>query len=636
MTPATSPVFAPRTVMLSPSGACQANCKYCFMPHEGQIMSHEVFSQAMDFLDGFFSKDQCFTLLFHGGEPMLPGLEWYREALPLVRKRFGYNVDLSMQSNIWLLNREWLNLFREYNVSVSTSIDGPEDLCDSQRGKGYFERTMKSIRLMKENGLRASAIATVGKKNISREKCRRLFRFFVDEDIHFSLHGAVASIERGFSDQTLTAAEMLQVFRYMSEIYFADYQQTSMGTIDHIVQNIYRKKSGLCTFSNCLGSYLAIAPDGYLYTCQRFCGIKELSVGKLSDHPTPESILSSKGYTELDNLYRQAHEICTQQGCKHLAYCNGGCCYTSFAAKKHNREWNGRDPFCEAYRTFYDELEEKLTEEMVNDLLKKDLPAPLLSIAENRKRSYMAKENIRKILEAYHWQKAPACVEHKNLETVYLNISGEMPAETILKTIDEAFALGFRQFIFTGGESLFLRDAEKLWAALSEYVKTHRTPRLILRTTNEQQCDENIRTLRRIAPHIQIVFTGKECSECTEYVFNPDSIYKPFRPKIKCSIGNQLHIEPDGSIYSCYVYINKENYMGNVSDEKALDKAIRSDIFSHWRNTTVDAHPKCRACDVRYLCGGVCKIKTDCGQEYRYYKKLVDLAQEMEEKSCST
>jgi uncharacterized protein len=575
------------------------------MPHEGQIMSHEVFLQAMDFLDGFFNKNQGFTLLFHGGEPMLPGLEWYREALPLVRKRFGHNAELSMQSNIWLLNREWLDLFREYNVRVSTSIDGPEDLCDSQRGKGYFERTMKSIRLMKENGLRVSAIATVGKNNISREKCRRLFRFFVDEDISFSLHGAVASIERGFSDQTLTAAEMLQVFRYMSEVYFADYQKTSMGTIDHMVQNIYRKKSGLCTFSNCLGSYLAIAPDGYLYTCQRFCGIKELSVGKLSDHPTPESILSSKGYTELDNLYRQAHEICTQQGCKHLAYCNGGCCYTSFAAKKHNKDWHGRDPFCEAYRTFYDELEEKLTEEMVNDLLKKDLPAPLLSIAENRRRHYTAKENVRKILEAYHWQKAPAWVEHKNMETVYLNISGKIPAETIFKTIDEAFVLGFRQVIFTGSESLSHPDANEIWAALQQ-------------------------------PHVRTALTGKECSECTESVFSPDSIYKPFRPKIKCSIGNQLHIEPDGSIYPCYIYINKENCMGNVSDEKALEKAIRSDVFLGWKSTTVDTHPKCRTCDVRYLCGGGCKIKTDCGQEYRYYKKLVDLAQEMEEKSCST
>jgi uncharacterized protein len=582
---------------------------------------------------------------------------------------------------------------------------------------------MKAIRLMKENGLTVSAIATVGKQNISREKCRQIFHFFVDEDIHFALHGAVPSIMRGFSDETLSPGEMLQLLRNVSEEYFGACRQTTVGTIDHMVRNIYRKSSTLCTFSNCLGTYLAIAPDGHLYTCQRFCGTREFSTGKLQDHPTPDSILHSKAYTTIYHLYLQAREACTRQACKHIGYCNGGCPYSSLAAKQHSKAWDGRDPFCQAYRTFYDELEEKLSAEMANELLGKDLPAPLLAIAENRKPRYTARANARKILQACQWQKAPAWMERKQLETVFLNItyncpfrcthcwveagpgrSGEMTIESILKVTGEAFALGFRQITITGGEPLFHKDAGTLLSTLSAYVQSHRTPHLILQTTlaiplteaqftligqcfstvkvsidgNQQQHDgrrgkgscrkaiQNILQLLRTAPHVRIVLTpaltvdemhgeagaavmqlAKELGglavemrelkpmgrytareECHEYAFSPGILCKPFRPRIKCAMGNQLHIEPGGDIYPCYVHINKENYLGNISGDKALSKAISSDVFVRWKAATVDTSPRCRNCDVRYICGGVCKIKQDCGPEYRYYKQLVALARE--------
>jgi len=712
--------FLPRMVMLAPSTSCQAKCKYCFMPYEGQIMNREVFMQAMDFLDRLIPKDKRFTILFHGGEPMLAGLDWFKKALPVIRGKFGHNAELSIQSNIWLLNQDWINLFREYGVRISTSIDGPKAICDSQRGEGYFEKTMQGIRLLKENGLAVSAIATVGKNNISREKCRQLFHFFLDEDIHFSLHGAVPSIERGLTEETLTADEMLQALRHVSEAYFARYQKMTVGTIDQMVKNIYNKKPCLCTFSDCLGTYLAIAPDGYLYTCLRFCGMPELSLGRLSENPTSESIVNSRGYTVFKQLHQTAKEACTKSGCQHFEYCNGGCCYASLAAKKHSRDWDGRDPFCKAYQQFYDELDDKMTVEMGNELLKKGFPAPLLSIAENRRRNFTAVRNSRKILEACQWQKAPGWVQRNKLETIFLNItyncpfrckhcwisaepnrSGEMSVETALKVIDEAFALNFQQVIMTGGEPLFHKEIDSLLQSLSAYRKSHRTPKLTLQTTlalpltqeritmikacfstvnvsidgNQEQHDErrgkgaydkavnNMLELRRTAPEVKIVLTSalsrteihgtagnavkqlaKELGnlaievrelkpmgrhakiETDEFAFNPDSIYKPFTPRIKCALGNQLHIEPDGSIYPCYVFINHTNYLGNVSGENALAKAVGSAIFAGWKNATVDTNPTCKRCDVRYICGGVCKIKQDCEKEYRYFKKLVEQA----------
>lgn len=499
-----------------------------------------------------------------------------------------------------------------------------------------------------------------------------------------------------------------------------------MSIVDLVsMPTIYYKKPTLCTFKDCLGIYVAIAPDGYLYTCQRFCGMPEFSVGHLSDSPTPESIVNSKGYAIFKNWHETARKSCSQTNCKHFEYCNGGCCYAALAAKKHVREWDGRDPFCKAYRTLFDELDDKITIEMGDELLKKSTSSPLLTIAEDRRREYSADLNSGRILNASQWQSAPGWVRRDRLETIFFNItyncpfsckhcwinagigrSCEISAPAVLKVIGEAFAAGFEKLVITGGEPLYHKDIHDILNSILQYRKLHRTPVLILQTTlaipllqerlilisecfdtinvsidgTQEQHDErrgdgtyesavkNILALKRAAPHIKVVLTptlsrsafhgaaGKAVrrlarelgnlsveirelkpmgrnreADDAEYTLTQDILYRSFTPKIKCGMGNILHIEPNGDIYPCYVFIDEKNYLGNALDENALEKAINSDIFTGWKSVTVDSTEKCASCDVRYICGGVCKIKADCDKEYRFFKKMIELAKQ---RSC--
>jgi uncharacterized protein len=76
-------------------------------------------------------------ITFHGGEPLVPGVQFYRMALPVLRQGLApRRVQFAMQSNLWLLTDELCDLFREYSVSLGTSLDGPEEINDSQRGHG--------------------------------------------------------------------------------------------------------------------------------------------------------------------------------------------------------------------------------------------------------------------------------------------------------------------------------------------------------------------------------------------------------------------------------------------------------------------------------------------------------------------
>lgn len=71
-----------RHLMLVPSLACPASCKYCFGPHAGGApMTRAMLDAVVRWQNALGDKD-ALQVTFHGGEPLVPGLEFYRMALP--------------------------------------------------------------------------------------------------------------------------------------------------------------------------------------------------------------------------------------------------------------------------------------------------------------------------------------------------------------------------------------------------------------------------------------------------------------------------------------------------------------------------------------------------------------------------
>ena len=123
-----------RHLMLVPSLACPASCTYCFGPHKGEaFMSRETIESIVQWQNALGEKD-ALEITFHGGEPLVPGASFYRMALPLLRERLLHRkLRFSIQSNLWLLTDDLCKIFREYNVSIGTSLDGPQHINDVQR-----------------------------------------------------------------------------------------------------------------------------------------------------------------------------------------------------------------------------------------------------------------------------------------------------------------------------------------------------------------------------------------------------------------------------------------------------------------------------------------------------------------------
>ncbi len=165
--------------MLIPSLACQAKCSYCFGPHTGTTISQETLSATLDFIYGITQQtgQNKIKVTFHGGEPLKAGHAIFRQALEGLASNYGKeNCNVAIQSNLWLLDDEFCKLFSEYNVEIGTSLDGPEEITDQQRGNGYFSRTMKGINKARIYGMGIGCIATF--TPWSAPQWRKVFDFF--------------------------------------------------------------------------------------------------------------------------------------------------------------------------------------------------------------------------------------------------------------------------------------------------------------------------------------------------------------------------------------------------------------------------------------------------------------------------
>jgi uncharacterized protein len=180
-------------LMIVPSLACPAECKYCFGPHEGGTPMRRETVEAIVRWQQRLANGDAPEITFHGSEPLVPGIEFYRMALPLLCEGLKpRQVRFAMQSNLWLLNEELCDIFREYGVSIGTSLDGPEHINDAQRGKGYFRRTMAKIELARSRGISLGCICTFTSQSIPQ--AQEIFDFFVHEGLNFSIHEAVPSL----------------------------------------------------------------------------------------------------------------------------------------------------------------------------------------------------------------------------------------------------------------------------------------------------------------------------------------------------------------------------------------------------------------------------------------------------------
>jgi len=349
----------PFHVMIVPTLGCPANCSYCWSSEEGSpVMSIETIKAIVDWLRDF--KDEPVTFTFHGGEPLLAGPAFYREALPLLAEGLPHlTPEFALQTNLWRMTPEMAEVLAAYHVPIGSSIDGPKDLNDSQRGKGYFDKTMGGYEIAREHGLEVRFICTF--TTASFERRDEIVDFFRKNGFPLKLHPALPSLRSDEPEQWALPPEKYgELLIYLLDKALVHLNDMEVMNINDLCRCVFTRHGSVCTFADCMGSTFAVGPDGGIYPCYRFVGMPEWVMGNVYDHPKVEDLAQSEAWQRMHAFKEFVDTAC--KDCRHITYCRGGCPYNAITPT--GGEVRAVDPHCVAYRRIFDEITDRMNREM--------------------------------------------------------------------------------------------------------------------------------------------------------------------------------------------------------------------------------------------------------------------------------
>ncbi len=346
-------------VMLIPTLGCPSNCSYCWSSEEDSpVMSIEIIEEVVKWLKDF--RDEPVTFTFHGGEPLLAGADFYRKALPLLAESTKHQkAAFALQTNLWKLTPELAQILAEYDIPIGSSLDGPKELNDYQRGKGYFDKTMRGYEIAKANDLDVRFITTFTSHS---EKFREdIFNFYLENGLTLKFHPALPSLrDKNPKKWALSPEKYGELLIYLLDKYLEHMDEIEIMNINDLCKGVFTGRATVCTFVDCMGDTFAVGPDGNIYPCYRFVGMPEYVIGNVYDHPSMEDLAQSNAWKLMQQYKEYVDQKCGK--CPYIKFCRGGCPYNAIVPT--DGEIKGVDPHCAAYKMIFKEITDRINSEL--------------------------------------------------------------------------------------------------------------------------------------------------------------------------------------------------------------------------------------------------------------------------------
>lgn len=345
-------------VMAKPVGSrCNMRCAYCYYLDKGKYSAHakqtrmscglleKLIRQAAEDCEG-----DVVSFIWHGGEPTLAGLDFYRKAVELQRRYLpkGKQVWNNLQTNGLLLNAEWRQFLKENRFDVGISLDGSQAVHDVNRrdlgGQPTWDRVVRNIRRLRECGVEPDLLCTVNAETV--KKPLETYRALRDTGCGWvQFIPVVVRLPDGSFDPRSVASQ--DYGKFLIAV-FDEWVSHDLGRLDvQLFAETARVMAGgeasLCWMRPTCGQALVAEEDGSIYSCDHFVD-PDHRLGNLAAHRLGS--LAGSG-AQRDFGDRKAGELTGQcWACPHLRFCNGGC--------PKDRWEDGQYRLCLGLRMFFD------------------------------------------------------------------------------------------------------------------------------------------------------------------------------------------------------------------------------------------------------------------------------------------
>ena len=357
-------------VMAKPIGPiCNLECRYCYYldtvdfykrPHQFRMSGDVLETYVRQYIEAV--PGPVVPFVWHGGEPTLAGLDFYRRAVELQQRYLpdGWTCWNNLQTNGTLLDEEWCSFLAEEHFDVGVSVDGTSWLHNAyrkdRRGRGTYDAAIASVRRLQAHGIQPDILCTVTSA-VAEEPVSvyRGLRALGTGWLQF------IPIVRHKQDGRVTPESVTPEAygRFLCAV-FDDWVHHDLGKLN--VQ-LFAETSlvweggttNLCWMAPTCGRIVVVEHDGAVYACDHFVtpehrigDLASAHLGALVDAPIQRRF----GDDKRDRLPAQC------RSCPWLAVCNGGCPKDRFTLAEDGEP--GLYYLCGGLRQFFAHAEQPL------------------------------------------------------------------------------------------------------------------------------------------------------------------------------------------------------------------------------------------------------------------------------------
>ena len=395
------------STMLKPAGsACNLDCHYCYyldkaVQYGGRqaVMSDELLEL---YVKQYICANEVDTVQFcwHGGEPLLLGVDFYRRAMEFQRKYAdGKRIENTLQTNGTLVDEAWCDLFASNNFLVGVSLDGPEDIHDAFRltkgGKPTFARVMETVRMFERSGVEFNTLSVVNRRCEGRGA--EIYRFFRDT-VHSKYMQFLPAVEHvvdkpGFHRPLIVSpdregarvAEWSVTAEGYGRFLCDVFDQWVVGDVGRYYVQMFDAslaqwcgvQPGVCSMGETCGDALVVEHNGDVYSCDHFV-YPEYKLGNIAQTPLDEIYRTAKRREFGLNKRNTLPSECLR--CKFYFACRGECPKHRF---DRGADGSPKNSLCEGLKIYFRHVEPYM--ENMRDLLsKQQAPAWVMPFARKR------------------------------------------------------------------------------------------------------------------------------------------------------------------------------------------------------------------------------------------------------------
>lgn len=322
------PIFAQFEI----TEGCTHNCIYCYNHYSDSRVNTFARKEVADAI----VDNDFFYVTITGGEPLMA-----REILfDSVKKFKEANMDVSLNSNLYLLTKEDAKLFKNLKLnSVLSSILGPkEDIHDglTQR-KGSFNHLLQSLDFLVGEGINVSMNMVVTSKNL--EKVYETGKFIRDNFgiKYFSATPIVPSPNKEIKELMLTREEYLSVLNNL--LILEKEEGMSVDSLHPALPCMFKdsereKYRRFFERRGCVAGKgtITFSPLGDV----RVCSHERRVYGNILKNSLEEILENANEWIDGDFIPKDC------EPCSYLKKCRGGC---RVSAEVVNNEINGLNPY---------------------------------------------------------------------------------------------------------------------------------------------------------------------------------------------------------------------------------------------------------------------------------------------------